>query len=163
MKYGKYEYERLFLLNNNCLNNIKIERIKKLKDKYIKDTKLRLRKVEENSKTVYKLTQKEKLKCPKKGILRINTIYLTKIEFDKLNTLEGFEVEKERYIHLSNQIRIGIDRIIFNKNKLLIAEVEFESELEMNTFSMPLDFIKEITGEQKYSGYEIAKEYSECY
>ena len=55
---------------------------------------------------------------------------------------------------------IGIDRIILNKESLLIAEVEFDSALEMNRFSMPLFNIREITGEKKYCGFEIAKENS---
>lgn len=160
MKYGKYEYERTYLLESNFLRDKKIKGIKKIRDKYIKGTRLRLREVIENKETKYKLTQKERLRPAKQGVLKINTLYLTKAEFDKINILEGFEIEKERFMIQIDQIRIGIDRIKLNKKSLFIAEVEFDTELEMNAFSMPLNNIVEITGEQKYSGYEIAKEYS---
>jgi len=161
MKYGKYEYERTYLLDNNCLKDKKIEGIKKIKDKYIKGTKLRLRKVIEKKKTSYKLTQKENLIPTKQGVLKINTLYLSKAEFDKLNILDGFEIEKERHIIAIDKIRIGIDKIRLNTKNIFIGEVEFDTELEMTTFIMPLSIIKEVTGEQKYSGYEIAKAYVE--
>lgn len=100
------------------------------------------------------------MKPAKKGTLKINTFYLTKAEFDKINILEGFQIEKERYILIIDQIRIGVDSILLNKKSLFIAEVEFDTELEMNAFLMPISYIQEVTGEQKYSGYEIAKEFS---
>ncbi len=160
MKYGKYEYERTYLLKNNIFRNKEITNTKKIKDKYINDTRLRLRVVEQNDETTYKLTQKQKLNPPKRGILKINTIYLTKAEFDKLNVLEGCEIEKERQILQIGGIRIGVDRITINEKTLFIAEVEFETETEMNNFSMPLNYQQEVTGIQKYNGYELAKAYS---
>lgn len=160
MKYGKYEYERTYLLESDVLKDKKITNAKKIKDKYINDTRLRLRKVEDNNETKYKLTKKEKLDPPKRGILKINTIYLTKAEFDKLNMFEGREIEKERQILQIAGIRIGVDRIAMNEKTLFIAEIEFETETEMNNFSMPLKYKQEVTGIQKYSGYELAKEYS---
>ena len=160
MKYGKYEYERIYLLENNCLIGKNIRVIKKIKDKYIEGTNLRLREVVESNDIKYKLTQKEKLSPTKQGILKINTLYLSKTEFDKLNILEGVEIKKERHIIQIDQLKIGVDKIILDKECLFIAEVEFETELEMNDFSMPISNIMEITGELKYSGYELAKEYS---
>lgn len=160
MKYGKYEYERTYLLESNYLLNKKIERIKIIRDKYIEGTKLRLREIRENNETKFKLTQKEELKPVKQGVLKINTLYLTKSEFDKMNTLEGVEIEKERHIVQIDRTRIGIDKITFNDKTILIAEIEFDTEFEMNTFSMPLDCIMEITGNHKYNGFEIAKQYS---
>jgi CYTH domain-containing protein len=109
---------------------------------------------------LYKLTQKEKLNPSKHGVLKINTLYLSKIEFDKLNVLTGVEIEKERFIIERNQSVIGIDKVILADGVLIIAEVEFDSEAEMNRFSMPLDTIREVTGEIGYSGFELAKEYS---
>lgn len=160
MKYGKYEFERSYLLDNNCLKDVKTISVKKIRDKYLEGTTLRLREVVENKETIYKLTQKEPLNPGITGVLKINTLYLTKPEFDKFYSLEGFEIKKVRHIIEMGHIRIGIDKIILNKKSFFIAEVEFESEVEMNAFSMPLSYIKEITGMQKYSGYAIAKEYS---
>lgn len=160
MKYGKYEYERIFLLDNDCLRNKRIESTKKIKDKYLKDTNLRLREVKENNSIKFKLTKKEKLNPDKKGILKLNTLYLTKSEFDKFYIFDGFEIKKERHMIQVDQIRIGIDNIILSNMSLFIAEVEFETEDKMNTFSMPLSYIKEITGEKQYSGFELAKVYS---
>ena len=160
MKYGKYEYERSYLLDSDCLRDKDVKETKKITDKYLSDTKLRLRVVVKNKETIYKLTQKEELNPAKKGILKINTLYLSQAEFEKINIIEGIEIEKTRHLIEIDQIKIGVDRINLNGKELFIAEVEFETEVEMNTFSMPLPHMKEITGIEKYSGYEIAKEYS---
>lgn len=160
MKYGKHEYERNYLLDKHCLNGKIIKEAKEIKDKYISNTRLRLREVISNQKTQCKLTQKEKLTPNRQGVSKINTLYLSKLEFDKLYMLEGIEISKKRHIIEVDDVRIGIDLIKLTDKNLYIAEVEFESELKMNSFTMPLSHIREITGELNYNGYEIAKEYS---
>lgn len=160
LKYGTYEYERMFLMKSNCLLDLDSIDTKEIRDKYIKGTSLRLREVKINTKTTYKLTQKQKLNPQKIGVLKTNTIYLSKSEFDIMNVLMGFTILKKRYIILIDQIRIGIDMIKLNNRYVYIAEVEFDSEMEMNSFSMPLDHITEITGELEHSGYELARNYS---
>ncbi len=97
--------------------------------------------------------------CPRRTSL-INTLYLQKAAFDKLNILKGFIVEKIRYIIIVNQIRIAIDEINLPPNKLYLAEVEFDTEQEMNTFSMPIPYVQEITDQQQYNGYTLAKRFS---
>ncbi len=71
MKYGKYEYERAYLLASFPENQA-IVSSKKIRDKYLDGTRLRLRIVEKEGKIVYKLTQKEELSPNKKGILKID-------------------------------------------------------------------------------------------
>lgn len=161
LKYRKYEFERIFLMKRNCLLDLDSIDTKEIRDKYIKGTSLRLREVKTNTKTTYKLTQKHKLNPQKIGVLKTNTIYLSKSEFDIMNVLMGFIILKKRYIVLNDQIRFGIDMIKLNNSYLYIAEVEFDSEMEMNSFSMPLEYITEITGKLEYSGYELARKYSD--
>jgi hypothetical protein len=72
--------------------------MKKIRDRYIEGARLRLREVSENNETKFKLTQKEKFGQAKQGVLKINTLNLTKAEFDKMIVLEGFEIEKERHL-----------------------------------------------------------------
>lgn len=161
MKYGKYEYERVYLLNNNCLSEQTIEKAKRIKDKYLDGTNLRLRKVVEEKSTQYKLTQKEKLTPEKKGVLRINTLYISEAAFFKLNALGGFTIEKTRYIIQIGDTNIGVDEIKLGHKSLFIAEVEFDSELKMRNFTMPLNYLAEITSQKEYSGFELARAYSQ--
>lgn len=163
MKYGKYEYERTFLLDSRFLEEQKIESKKRLTDKYIKDTTLRLRVVKEANKTTYKLTQKRKLSPHKNGVRAINTLYLSKAEFDKMNLLQGYVLEKERHLLLVDNLRIGIDQVTLKEKLICIAEVEFETEEEMNSFSFPFDYLSETTEDESYSGFEMAKVYSRDY
>jgi len=160
MKYGKHEFERTYLLSKDCLIGNKIDSTKRIKDKYIEGTSLRLRRVVGENYITYKLTKKEKLNPPKRGILKINTLYLSKEEYERISHLDGIEIEKERYVIKVDQTKIGIDRVILNDRSIYIGEIEFETENQMNAFKMPFPYFEEITGNDKYSGYEIAKEYS---
>ena len=160
MKYGKCEYERTFLLDSRFLEEQKIESKKSLTDKYIGGTSLRLRVVKEANKITYKLTQKSKLAPHKIGVRAINTLYLSKEGFQKMNLLQGYVLKKERNLLLVDDLRIGIDTITLNEKLICIAEVEFESEEKMHKFSFSFDYIKETTEDESYTGLEMAKAYS---
>lgn len=157
MKYGKYEYERSYLVDGAIFENMEVECVKKINDKYIRDTTLRLRRVEIDGNFTYKLTQKEKLNPSKHGILKINTFYLSETEYDTINQLDGVEINKVRSIYTESQVRMGVDEIELDGQSIHIAEVEFSSELEMQSFELPAPFIREITGENQFNGYELAK------
>jgi len=160
MKYGKYEFERTYLLDQDCLKNMPPGTCKYIHDKYIAGTRLRLRKVLKDDITTYKLTQKEELIPPQRGILKINTLYLSKEEYDKMNLLEGVEIYKERHVYQIDQTTIGIDKISLAGENIFMAEVEFETEAKMHAFRMPLPNLMEVTAKPTYSGYQMAQLYA---
>lgn len=161
MKYGKYEYERTYLLDSDCLVDKEIIAQKELIDIYFLDTRLRLRQQIENDELKYKLTKKEELHSAKAGIKKINTLYLSEIECKILSKIEGIKVKKMRYIIKINKHRIGIDKILINGQNIYLGEVEFDSESEMSNFIMPLKPSKEITNIKEYNGFELAKKYAD--
>ena len=94
------------------------------------------------------------------GVRAINTLYLSKEGFQKMNLFQGYVLKKERNLLLVDDLRIGIDTITLNERLICIAEVEFESEEKMHKFSFPFDYIKETTEDESYTGLEMAKAYS---
>jgi CYTH domain-containing protein len=159
MKYGKYEYERSFLVKSNEPKQHAKE-IKHITDTYLIDTNLRLRKVEKGLETQYKLTQKNHEIPARSGVKKINTLYLSSTAYEKLCELPGFKIKKTRYILEIDKKRIGIDLIQMGKEQIYIAEVEFEIESEMKDYSIPFTYIREITNDPEYNGFEIARKYA---
>lgn len=157
MKYGKFEFERSFLLANSCLDDLEVVRSKVILDKYITGTRLRLRKVMEGGVQKFKLTKKEELEPKKVGVLKINTLYLTREEFELQAALAGVEIEKCRHIVRANNYDIGIDEISVGGNIIYLAEVEFATEEEMRGFVFPLSYQMEVTGMLEYNGNELAE------
>ena len=159
MKYGKQEYERTFIVNKELLNQ-NIKEVKYLTDTYLIGTSLRLRKVIRKTETQYKLTQKKEEIPARQGVKKITTMYLSSIEYEMLRQLSAYKIEKTRHILVVNQQRIGIDVIQLGKESLYLAEVEFETEEEMIAYVLPIDYEKEVTNDLAYSGFEIARVYS---
>lgn len=137
-----------------------IKEVKYLTDKYLAGTSLRLRKVVKKAEIQYKLTQKKAEIPLRKGVKKITTIYLANTEYEKFLELAGHTIEKTRKVIEVNSIRIAIDEMLYKKEKIYIAEVEFETEIEMNAYLLPINYLKEVTNDPEYSGFELAMKYS---
>ncbi len=159
MKYGRYEYERTFIVSGEILKE-NVKEVKNLTDIYFIDTKLRLRKMEKKGVVKYKLTQKTEVNPAKEGIKSINTLYLTKPEYEKLMNLAGYKIEKKRYIIIRQEKRIGVDEIELEGRKLYLAEIEYETEEEMKESLIPINYEMEVTSDRNYSGIALAKLFS---
>ncbi len=160
MKYGKYEYERSFIVSKDLALR-KVSEVKSITDTYLHGIGLRLRKVVVNGEPRYKLTQKKEIDPPRVGVKTITTIYLSGGEYEELLCLPGYRVEKVRHILNVNKQRIGVDVVRFGAEEICIAEVEFETEAKMNAYILPFNFVKEVTGDTFYSGFSIAKRFVE--
>jgi CYTH domain-containing protein len=96
-KYARVERERRFLLDY-FPTGVNVLRTRRIRDRYIADTTLRLREVhEDHSVTIFKLTQK--LAAPSSAAQQglITTLYLTEREFHVLAQLSANEITKTRY------------------------------------------------------------------
>lgn len=89
MKYGKYEYERSFIVSSDLLRQ-EAKEVKSIVDTYLIGIGLRLRKVQTKIGTQYKLTQKKEAVPSRKGVKMINTIYLSEEGYEELNKLPGY-------------------------------------------------------------------------
>lgn len=157
-KYACFEFERKFLLKELPKDLLNSKDYKIIEDKYFKGTNLRLRIVTSPDKEILdrKLTQKF---VPENSTLAINNItnlYLNEIETALLNQLPGFVLRKKRYKLKHDNYNFSVDEFEGNHLGLIIAEIEFETEEQMNNFSNPFIELKEVTLEYQYSGGSLA-------
>lgn len=158
-KYAQTELEKRFLLEKAPIS-IDHCTFKRITDKYLSQTRCRLRMEEDNEKTSYKLTKKIILEEANLGKQWISTIYLDKSEYELFLLLEGVSIKKKRYQYeLASQERIGIDRIQFGEKLMWIAEIEFKEIEKYENYKLPIDYVEEITNNKFYSGYELALKY----
>jgi len=156
-KYARIENERKFLLSPGDDVLMEMDLAKRaILDNYIVGTHLRLREVDKDGEKIYKLTKKTPLSP---GREEITTIYLSPEEYQLLSKLRAVVVSKLRFVMPYNELTIGIDSYATERDELLLAEVEFETEEQMRVFEMPIPYQTEVTGMEEFSGFTLAKRF----
>ena len=100
--------------------------------------------------TVFKLTQK--IAAPEGGPGLITTMYLTESEFDLLAGLDGRVISKVRH----SIPPLGVDVFADELAGLTLAEAEFETEEECQSFVPPAFVIAEVTHDVRFTGGRLA-------
>lgn len=160
-KYAKTEWERRFLLKERPAQPMHAAK-KKIIDKYLHGSRLRLRKTLDGNTTVYKLTKKLQLKAGHRASHWISTIYLDEGEYALFFALPGDFLEKTRYrIARRGGPPIAVDEIKIGKESLWMAEVEFNEAKTMEEYEFPFEFEREITDEEEFAGNAMAKKFNE--
>jgi CYTH domain-containing protein len=154
-KYSRTERERKFLLNDHMDLVMELP-YKLITDHYIKGLRLRFREVIDDGCKVCKLTQKSD---SIRGTSQLTTIYLSQTEFELLNVFPAVSVKKTRYIKAYDALVIAIDKYSKENDELWLAEVEFDSDEEMDKFVMPIDHIKEVTDNPDFNGFVLAERF----
>lgn len=156
-KYANRELERRFLLTRKP-DQLDDQKCKEISDKYLNGTNLRLREISKDGSFQYKLTKKLNTSSQEKNSHWVSTIYLSREEFDVLWQIAGKAYKKKRYyLESKSGHTIGIDEIRLEPSFIWIAEVEFRDTAEMERFQFPFDFAEEVTTDERYSGFELAK------
>jgi CYTH domain-containing protein len=139
-KYARPEFERRFLLAQ-FPPNATVTRTRRIADRYLPGTTLRLRELsEENAPTIYKFTQKIE------GF--ITTTYLTEAEFRLLAQLPANTLTKTRY----SVPPFGIDVFHGALDGLILAEAEFDSAAEADVLTRPAFLSHEVTDDPRFAG-----------
>lgn len=147
-KYAKIERERRFLLDH-FPSEANVARVRRIIDRYIEGTTLRLRQQSEGEgQTVFKLTQK--LPEPAIGAQQgfITSMYLTKDEFCMLTTLPAKTLKKTRY----SVPPFGIDVFEDTLRGLVLAEAEFNSAAEAFALVLPSFIVQEVSDDYRFTG-----------
>ncbi len=155
-KYSLVERERKFLIDP-LLVPVNGLAYKTITDHYITGTAIRFRKVVDDQKTVYKLTKK--VPFGPGGETNITTIYLSEQEYALLNIFEAVKVQKVRYLMPLDPFVVALDKYANTNEELWIAEVEFTNLQDLDSFNMPLPFLKEVTLLEEFNGFELAKRF----
>jgi CYTH domain-containing protein len=158
-KYAHTERERKFLLQHpgNIVNGLPY---KQITDYYIKNTSLRFRRVTDAERVIWKLTKKSQSIG---GKAQITTIYLTEAEYSLLNIFDAVLVEKIRYIKVYDNFVIGIDKYSKGNDELWLAEVEFNTDEEMSSFTLPFEYLEEVTDNINYNGFALAEKFGKSF
>ena len=148
LKYARIERERRFLLDR-FPSDVAVVRTRRIVDRYIEGTRLRLREVtEEGVATQWKLTQK--IPTPGSGAQQgfLTTIYLSADEFGVLAQLPAKELRKTRH----SVPPFGIDVFEGELEGLVLAETEFDSAEAAASITLPCWIRREVSTDPRFAG-----------
>ena len=160
MNYGKYarvERERRFLLRELPEGLTRAGEHVQIWDNYITNTRLRLRKIRvpQTKEYKFKLTQKFAPAPPDFSRTVITNTYLTPYEYEVLSVFEGNEIRKNRYPFEHEGRAYGIDVFLGALWGLILAETSFETDEEMDSFSVPSFAVRDVTNDEMFTGARL--------
>ena len=147
-RYARIERERRFLLDRFPTGE-KVVRVRRIVDRYIRGTALRLRQQSDGTApAVFKLTQK--LPARSQGAQQgfITTMHLTEDDYRLLARLPAKTLAKTRH----SLPPFGIDVFDGRLKGLLLAEAEFESAAEAGALAIPGFLSREVSDDDRFTG-----------
>ena len=158
-KYGRIERERRYLLKDLPEGMTRADDHLQITDNYITGTRLRIRKVREprTNKWTVKFTQKF---CPNPNDLSravITSIYLSATEADTLAMFNANEIRKNRYYLDYEGKKFSVDMFLGDLFGLVLAEVGFDTDEELESFPMPSFAIADVTDIEHFSGGKLCE------
>ncbi len=156
-KYARVERERRFLLSGLPEGLEPAHEHTQIFDNYITNTRLRLRKVRDpkTREWTWKLTQKFAPDQEDFSRTLITNIYLTQAEYEMLSVFEGNELRKNRYPYEHEGRKFSVDVFLGDLRGLVLAETEFETDEEMNSFALPSFAFAEVTNDPMFTGARL--------
>ena len=158
-KYARVERERRFLLKDLPEGLTRADPHLQITDNYITGTRLRLRKVRDprTNKWIVKLTQKFAPNPDDLSRTIITNTYLNPLEADTLSVSSTNEIRKNRYYFDFEGRRFSIDMFLGDLFGLVLAEVGFETDKELDNFSKPPFALADVTNEQLFTGGKLCE------
>ena len=151
-KYACVERERRFLLAASPLG-VPTRQVL-IEDRYLRGTRLRLRRITDlevgGFRPTYKLTQKIPTAGGAPGL--ITTLYLSA---DEYTALVGVPADTLRKIR-SSFPPLGVDVFEGPLHGLVLAEAEFETAADEANFPLPTEALAEVTADGRFSGGRLA-------
>src|SRR5262245_22045751 len=153
-KYARVERERRYLLQDLPEGMTRADHHLQITDNYITGTRLRLRKVRDprTNKWTVKFTQKFAPDPSDFSRTIITNTYLDHQEAEVLSVFEANEIRKNRYYFDWEGHRFSIDMLLGDLFGLVLAEVSFETDEELENFKMPPFAVGEVTNHELFTG-----------
>jgi len=129
-----------------------------IKDRYILNTRLRLRHMRSISgnTSVYKLTQKYRSELQNEYETTITTLYLTEAEFSLFTAFEARILNKKRYPYTVQHKSFSIDVFDDRHQGLILAELEMEKREAAEGVVLPSFVLKDVTNDPFFAGSNLA-------
>lgn len=158
-KYARVERERRYLLRDLPEGLTRADPHLQITDNYLTGTRLRLRKVRnpKTNKWTVKFTQKF---APNPGDLSrtiITNIYLSALEAETLSVFDANEIRKNRYHFEFEGRTFSVDMFLGDLFGLVLAEVGFHTDDELDSFPRPPFAIAEVTNNSTFSGGRLSE------
>lgn len=152
-KYSELEIERRWLVDETLLPELDSFPMRLITDKYLDNSRLRLRKVEYRGELLYKL-------CKKYGKTSeisepITNLYLSREEYHALAHIPGQELIRERYSYSCQGVDFSIN-VIVGKKAPVVVEAEFESEADAYECEPPPFCTQEVSSDSSYEAVRFA-------
>ena len=157
-KYTRVEYERRFLISPGASWSSAVESYSKtFEDKYLRDSRLRLRILTDSDtgRRIFKLTKKLESTSP--YFRTISRILLSPSEYELLDSLEGDRLNKTRYYQRFRGRVFSIDVFEDELAGLVLCETEADG-LEDLMSAEPPSFAKhEVTSDAFFEGGNLCR------
>ena len=158
-KYARLERERRYLLQDLPAGLARPDPHVQITDNYITGTRLRLRKVREprTNKWTVKLTQKFAPNPHDFSRTIITNIYLNALEVETLGISDANEIRKNRYHFEFEGRKWSVDMFLGDLFGLVLAEVSFKTDEELDSFPKPLFAVADVTNIELFTGGRLCE------
>lgn len=158
-KYALVERERRYLLQDLPEGLTRADSHRQITDNYITGTRLRLRKVRDprTNKWTVKFTQKFTPNPQDLSRTIITNIYLNALEAETLSVFDANEIRKNRYYFEFAGRVFSIDMFLGDLFGLVLAEVSFETDEELQSFPKPPFAIADVTNNELFTGGRLSE------
>ncbi|WP_425246344.1 hypothetical protein [Streptomyces sp. NEAU-NA10] len=140
------------LANPPAPSSVTVSRV--ITDRYLLGTRLRLRRAElSDGRRELKLTQK--VPVPQPGAVQglITNTYLSPAEYDVLASLPAGVLSKTRF----SIPPLGVDVFDGHLQGLVLAEAEFTTDEEAQSFTPPAECVAEVTDDARFTGGRLVR------
>jgi CYTH domain-containing protein len=157
-KYSRIERERRYLLPDLPAGLSRADHHLQITDNYISGTRLRIRKVRDprTNKWTVKFTQKFAPDPQDLSRTVITNLYLNPHEAETLAVFEANEIRKNRYPFEFAERKFSIDMFIGDLFGLVLAEVSFDNDEDLDSFELPSIAVVEVTNNDMFTGGRLA-------
>ena len=159
-KYAQVERERRYLLRDLPEGMTRADPHLQITDNYMTGSRLRLRKVREprTNKWTVKFTQKFARNPEDLSRTIITNTYLNALEAEVLSTVfNSNEIRKNRYPFEFEGRKFSVDMFLGDLFGLVLAEVSFETDEELDQVPKPPFALADVTNEELFTGGRLCE------
>jgi len=158
-KYARVERERRYLLRDLPEGLTRADPHLQITDNYITGSRLRIRKVRDprTNKWTVKFTQKFAPDPNDLSHTIITNTYLNALEAEVLSVFNSNEIRKNRYSFEFEERKFAIDMFLGDLFGLVLAEVSFDNDEELDSFPKPPFALADVTNEPLFSGGKLCE------
>jgi CYTH domain-containing protein len=159
-KYARIERERRYLLQDLPEGITRPHPHLQITDNYITGTRLRFRRVRDprTNKWIVKLTQKFAADPNDLSRTIITNTYLNALEAEVFSVFFNTnEIRKNRYYFQFDGHDFSVDMFLGDLFGLVLAEVSFETDEELDSFAKPPFALADVTNNELFSGGKLCE------